>query len=256
MGTIHINLPEAAIFFSIFLRLSIILFMLPIFKSVNIASHVKVLTVFALALMLFPFIQHNVQPLPVDPGSLVMIIVGEVVFGIVFSLSMVLVLAAFEMAGELVSFEMGFGFAQVADPQTGVESSLLSVWAQLLALMVFFAMNWHLVLLRLIVESYTTIPMGAFSVDAALFEKILTLSGLLFVMALKISAPIVAVLMLIQLGLGLMSKFAPQINILTTSFPITISLGILFMGITTLMWGDMARRYFTDFFHFVSNLPK
>lgn len=256
MGAIHINLAELAILFFIFLRLSLILFMLPVFKAVPTSVNMKILIVFALALMLFPFIRQNIHPPSFGPGGLFTIVLGEFIYAVVFSLSMLLVVSAFEMAGELVSFEMGFGFAQVADPQTGVDSSLLSVWARLLALMVFFALNLHQVLLRLIIESFTTVPVGAFTLDSALFEKLLLLSGMLFVFALKLAAPIVAVLMLIQLGLGLMSKFAPQINILTTSFPLTISLGILFMGFTTVIWGDMARKLFTDFFHFISNLPR
>jgi flagellar biosynthetic protein FliR len=196
------------------------------------------------------------QPIALDAGSLFSIIVGEVIFGMVFSLSMLLVISAFEFAGELISFEMGLGFAQVADPQTGVESSILSVFAQLLALTIFFSLNAHHVLLRLIIESFKTIPVGTFTLDSAMFAKVMVLSAQLFVLALKLSAPIVSILILTQLAMGLMSKFAPQINILTTSFPLTIGIGLIVMSFTLVIWKDMAGRFFVDLFHFLGNLAR
>jgi flagellar biosynthesis protein FliR len=254
--TLNVNVSELTICLSIILRLSVILFMLPIFSAGQIPNNIKVCAILALSFMLFPFIRQNVQPMDLDAGSLFSIVVGELIFGIVFSLSMLIVISAFEFAGELISFEMGLGFAQVADPQTGAESTILSVFAQLLALMFFFSLNAHHVVLKLIIESFKTIPVGTFALDSALFGKVMVLSGLLFVFALKLAAPVISVLLLTQLAMGLMSKFAPQINILTTSFPLTISIGIILMNFTILIWKDMAGRFFVDLFHFLGNLAR
>jgi flagellar biosynthesis protein FliR len=254
--TLNINIAELTICLSIVLRLSVILFMLPIFTAGQIPNNIKVCTILALAFVLFPFVRHDVQPVALNPGSLFPIVVGELVFGIVFSLSMLLVISAFSFAGELISFEMGLGFAQVADPQTGAESSILSVFAQLIALMVFFALNAHHVVLKLIIESFRTIPVGTFAIDAALFTKIVILSGQLFVLAIKLAAPVISVLILTQLAMGLMSKFAPQINILTTSFPLTIGVGLVILSFTVVIWRDMAARFFVDLFHFLGNLAR
>jgi flagellar biosynthesis protein FliR len=254
--TLNVNIAELTICLSIVLRLSVILFMLPVFSAGQIPNNIKVCTILALSFMLFPFIKQDMQPIALDAGSLFSIIIGEVIFGMVFSLSMLLVISAFEFAGELISFEMGLGFAQVADPQTGAESSILSVFCQLLALMIFFSLNAHHVLLRIIIESFKTIPVGTFTLDSALFGKVMVLSGLLFVLALKLAAPIISVLILTQLAMGLMSKFAPQINILTTSFPLTIGIGLIIMSFTVVIWKDMAGRFFVDLFHFLGNLAR
>ncbi|MEN6441077.1 MAG: flagellar biosynthetic protein FliR [Syntrophobacter sp.] len=251
---INVNMTELAIFFSVFLRVSIIFFMLPMFSSSQLPATIKVCAVASLSFMLLPFIHQNVQPLPLDPTMLASVIVGEVLFASVYTLSMIIIIGAFQFAGELISFEMGFGFAQVADPQTGTQFTVLSVWGEMLALLVFFAMNGHHYILKLIVESFKTIPVGAFSIDSILLNKMLTLSGMLFTLAIKLSAPVVAVLILTQLGLGLMSKFAPQINILATSFPITITIGILFMGLMVAVWGEMAGKSFSQLFQFLGNL--
>ena len=254
--TLNINTAELTICLSIILRLSIILFMLPMFSAGQIPNNIKVCTILALSFMLFPFIRQDVQPLDLNPGSLFFVVVGEVIFGIVYSLSMLLVMSAFEFAGELISFEMGLGFAQVADPQTGAESSILSVFAHLIALMIFFSINAHHVLLKLIIESFKTIPVGTFVLDEALFGKVMVLSARLFVLAIQLSAPVISVLILTQLAMGLMSKFAPQINILTTSFPLTIGIGLVLLSFTVVIWKDMAAHFFADIFHFLGNLAR
>lgn len=252
MVSLNVNVPELAVFFSILLRLSIILFMLPIFSAHNVPNHVKACAILAFSLMLFPVIRKNVNPLPLeDVASLAMVVAGELIYGILLSLSMLLIISAFQLAGELIAFEMGFGFSQTADPQTGAQFTVLGVWAQLLALMIFFALNGHHILIKLIVESFMTIPLGAFTLDATLFRRIVLLAANLFILAMKLAAPVMAVLILTQIGLGLMSKFAPQINILATSFPITITLGMLFLGLTIIIWGEMAQRSFGDLFRFL-----
>jgi flagellar biosynthetic protein FliR len=254
--TLHVNTAEVAICLSIMLRLSVILFMLPLFNAGQIPDNMKVCAILALTFMLFPFIRQDIQPLAFDPGSIFSIVVGELIFGIVFSLAMLLVISAFEFAGELISFMMGLGFAQVADPQTGVDSSVLSVFAQLFALMIFFSLDAHHFLLKLIVESFRTIPVGTFTLDTALFMKMMFLTSQLFVLAVKLAAPIISVLLLTQLAMGLMSKFAPQINILTTSFPLTISIGLVLLSFTLVIWKDMAGRFLVDLLHFLGNLAK
>ncbi|MEM5786050.1 MAG: flagellar biosynthetic protein FliR [Syntrophobacteraceae bacterium] len=255
MVKINIDPAEIAIFLSVLLRLSIIFFMLPLFRARNLPTNVKVCTIIALSFMLFPLIRQSIQPLPLNyPAQVFEIVVGELVFGVVFSLSMRLVISAFQFAGELISFEMGFGFSQASDPQTGAQNPVVSVWAELLAMMILFSINGHHILLRLIIESFGNVPVGSFALDSGIFGKIILLAGKLFVLALKLSSPIIAVLMLTQLGLGLMSKFAPQINILTTSFPLTIAIGIFFLGLLTLVWGDLARKSFAELFHFLGHL--
>ncbi len=256
MVHLNVNITELTVFFAVLLRVGIIFFMMPMFSSSQLPATIKVCTVVSLSLMLLPFIRQNVQPLPLDTAELGSVVVGEVLLASVYALSMIIIIGAFQFAGELIAFEMGFGFAQVADPQTGTQFTVLSVWGEMLALLVFFAMNGHHYVLKLIVESFKTIPVGAFSIDSILLKKMLTLTGMLFTLAIKLSAPIVVVLMLTQLGLGLMSKFAPQINILTTSFPITITIGILFLGLLVAVWGELAGKSFSQLFQFLSNLPR
>jgi len=250
----NVNTTELAILLSILLRLSFIFFMLPIFTAVGMPSIVKALIVLSISIMLFPVIKQDVRPIPFDSSSLVSIIVSELIYAMVFSLSMHLVMSAFELAGELIGFEMGFGFSQTADPNTGARFTVLSAWTQMLATMILLSINGHHIVLRILAESFKTVPIGSFALDSGLFRKMVLLSATLFILALKLAAPVLSVLVLTQIGLGLMSKFAPQINVLATSFPLTIALGMLFFGLTITLWGQTGVASFSRLFDVLRNL--
>jgi len=252
----NVNINELAILLSILLRISIILFMLPIFSTAGVPTAVKALIVLSFSIMLFPVIRQNIKPLELDMASLASVIIGELIYGILFALSMLLIISAFQLAGELIGFEMGFGFSQTADPQTGAKFTVLSVLTQLIATMIFLSINGHHIILKILVDSFKTIPVGSFALDSGMFTKMLLLSGMLFILAVKLAAPALAVLILTQIGFGLMSKFAPQINILAVSFPLTITLGMFFLGLTMIFWGEMGAQSFTRLFYFLENFSK
>jgi flagellar biosynthetic protein FliR len=128
--------------------------------------------------------------------------------------------------------------------------------AQLFATLVFFSINGHHVVLKTLVESFKLLPVGSFAIDSAIFTKMLMITGTMFVLAMKLAAPVMAVLILTQIGFGLMSKFAPQVNILATGFPLTIALGMLFLGIIVALWGRVGVESFTFLFHFLENFTR
>ncbi len=252
----HINITELAILLSILLRLSIILFMLPVLSSAGVPSSVKALIVLSLSIMLFPVVKQHIRPVPFDLAGLTSVIIGELIYGILFALSMLLIISAFHLAGELIGFEMGFGFSQTADPQTGARFTVLSVWTQLLATLIFLSIDGHHTVLKILVESFKTVPIGSFVFDSSRIGKVFLLSATLFTLAIKLASPVLAVLVLTQIGLGLMSKFAPQINILAMGFPMTIGLGMLFLGLTIMLWGEIGVDSFAGIFDCLGNLSK
>ncbi|NLI81081.1 MAG: flagellar biosynthetic protein FliR [Deltaproteobacteria bacterium] len=251
-----VDIQELAIWLAILLRLSLITFLLPIFNSRQLPSSLKACLALALSLVLHPLLRETVAPIPFELPTLLAVVVGELIFGIVVALSITLIFTAFQVAGELINFEMGFGFAYVVDPQSGTQTMLFSMWFQLIALMLFLGMNGHHFLLSAIVESFKVLPIGAFAVDAELYDGIVALSASLFIIAVKLSAPVVVALVMTQLGMGLMAKFAPQINILMTSFPLTIIIGLLFMSLSVLIWGPAMEDINGDLFRFLQKIMR
>ena len=256
MLPLHIDLTQVSILLAIALRLSVIVFMLPMFSGTSVPSAVKACTVIALTGVFYFPLKDHVSPLPQSPELLAAVVGSEIIFSMVFSMSVLLIFTTFEMAGELISFEMGFGFAHVADPQSGGQASLFSFLLHLFATMLFFTINGHHILFRCIFESFQTVPIGSFLLNESVFNRMIALSTQIFIIAVKMSAPVMVVLLLTQFGMGLMAKFSPQINILTTSFPLTIAIGLIFMSFSIAAWGGAMEIHFKNMFHFLNNLVK
>jgi flagellar biosynthetic protein FliR len=254
--TFHLNLTEIAIYLSILLRMSLILFMTPIYSSVHVPSVIKALLSFVLAAIVFILPHEHIPPLPFEPLQLFQVVMGEIIFGMIVSLAILMVFASFQFAGELISFQMGFGFAQVADPLSGVQIGFLSGWFQMIATLIFFSLNGHHMLIKLIVESFQAIPTGSFALGAPTYGKMISLLSQMFVIGLKIGAPAMVALLFTQIGLGLISKFAPQINIMASGFPLTILLGFVFLSLSVSIWANAMQIYMGKLMQFLHTIMR
>ncbi len=253
---VHVNVLEVALFLALVLRIGLVLFLLPFFSGQQVPAMIKAGACFSISLLLYPSLKDVVQPVPLDMTGLVLVVVAELIIGMLLALSCVLILAAFQHAGEGISFQMGLGFAQVADPHTGNQVTMLSRWFNLLGLLLFFSLDGHHYLLRAIVGSFHTIPLGAGVLTPLNYERMIALSAEVFVIAVKLAAPVMVVILMLQFGLGLMGKFAPQMNILMTSFPLSIMLGLLFLGFSVMVVGDAMTQILGHMVRFIFALAR
>ncbi|MGQ9795379.1 flagellar biosynthetic protein FliR [Desulfosoma sp.] len=250
MISLSIDPIQIRIFLSVLLRFSLVLFLLPVFRTRQVPTSVKAWAVWALAVMTMPVTAPFVPPLPLEPVALLNVIFSELIYATLFALSMNIIYGAFHMAGQLISFQMGLGVAEVIDPQTGNHDVLLSRWLQILATLFFFSIEGHLVVLRTFMESFQAVPIGSFLPTHNILHHMLVLSGRLFVIALKIAAPIMASQLVVQAGFAVVTKFSPQIHILIVSFPITIGVGILFALLSLSEWAGFTANTLTELLKF------
>lgn len=251
MLTFTVDPLDVGIFLAILIRISLLVFMLPLFANARVPPVVKAAVVLVLTAMLHPLLRRDVMPLSFEPVALTWLVLGEIVLGMVLGLSMLMILAAFNLAGELISYLTGLGFVQVVDPQNSSPTSVLSSLLQVLAMLLLLNLNGHHLMLRSVVESFQVAPIGRFNLETIQFGKLLAVYGQLFVVAVKLAAPVMVVLLLSQVGFGLIARYVPNINILVTSFPITILLGLFFTALALPLWGSTIERLFHDFFGMV-----
>jgi flagellar biosynthetic protein FliR len=237
---------QIATFLAILLRLSVVVFMFPPLSNTRVPFRLKVCVVVAMAALLYPLFQDRVQPLDFQPGTLAWTAATEVLLGMVLAFSLVVVLAAFDLAGQMISYVTGLAFAQVVDPQGSAETAIFSNLLQMLSMLLLFQLNLHHVLLKTIVESFITLPVGAFTLQPATIGRLVLVFGQLFVIAIKLAAPVMVVLLLTQVGFGVIAKFAPRINVLVTSFPLTVALGLFFVMLSIPVWGSLMKRLFVQ----------
>ncbi len=256
MPAVHLSLSELGIFLSILLRVSIVLFMLPFYNTKQFPIRMKMLVSLSFAAILHPILRHSVAPLPFDAMALTIVVFGEILFGMVLAFAVLVVLTGVQFAGDLISFQMGFGFAQTVNPTGGGQMGVISRWVQLIAMMALIGINGHHVMLRAVVDSFRTIPIGGFVLNAGNFDKLMVLTGQLFVIGIQLAAPVMVLLLMIHLILGLVGKFAPQMNLMATSFPLTIGLGLLAFIYTLPIMKDLIEQWFMSLFHALHALIK
>ncbi len=253
---LSISLHDIMVFWAVFLRIGILLFILPFFRGLEIPTSFKALASLFISFFFYILLAPKIPPLPTEPVYLFMVVLGELVFGICLSLALILILGAIETAGEIISFQMGFGFVQVADPITGVQITIISRFFQLLATLIFFAINGHHYLILAIYKSFEVFPVGALTLRLSedISLTIIKFSTVIFTLAFKMAAPIIIALFLTEVGMGFIVKFAPQINILIVGFALTIIIGILFAYFSMEAWGKAVERAFREAFSIMEGL--
>ena len=210
----------------------------PFFSSQAFPMPVKVAFGVLLTLIVMPIIPQIPR---VDILSLrgAFIVAEQVVLGLAMGLVAQIIFTAVEMAGEISSLMMGFGFASFYDPQSHASTPVIGSMMNVLAMMVFLSIDGHLLLISGLVQSFQSFPIG-FDTHGIDFLGIATWGGKIFSIGLQLALPMIATLLIINLALGVLTRAAPELNFFGIGFPITICAGFL---VFALMMPSMAPSY-------------
>ncbi|RLC32105.1 MAG: hypothetical protein DRH37_01450 [Deltaproteobacteria bacterium] len=244
MATFHINLGQLETFFLIFLRLAAVLMTLPVFGSRNIPIVFKAGLVFSMTVLLFPLLDGT--RLAVQPGVIAFGIgvVGEILMGVMIGLSVNLLFCGVQLAGQLVGYQMGFAIANVIDPQTGEQGSILSGLYNMTAMLLFLAFNAHHWLLRSLAESFRIVPLFGFRLNGSMLEYFMKLAGNMFVISVKVAAPVMAALLVASVCLGMVARTVPRMNVFLVGMPLKIALGLMFVAFSLPYLGLFLKHLF------------
>lgn len=163
-------------------------------------------------------------------SSLFLVVAREMAIGVVMALALRAVLAGAELGGHLTGSQLMLSYGSVVDPQGGVRSNLVANLYGNLALISFLLMNGHHALLRALAASYTAIPIGEGSIGPSLAGTVIQLLGIVFVLGARLAAPIVVVMLLVEVGTAIMARVAPSLNLLAVAPPIRVAVGLLAMA--------------------------
>ena len=209
-----------------FVRIGSMFMAAPIFGSKSLPIGPRVLLTLMIAWVIFPLL----PPIPVVSALSVhgmLITIQQVVIGVAMGFTLQMVFSAMVVAGQTMATSMGLGFAATIDPQNGVQVPVVSQYFLILSTLVFLALNGHLVLIETIVESFYRWPISAGLIPENLAWQTVSWISEVFKGALLIALPAVISILLVNLAFGVMTRAAPQINILAVGFPITIMVGFV-----------------------------
>lgn len=210
-----------------FMRVTGFLLVVPILSSSYIPATIKIIVAFIISLFIFPLVDI---PMKIDPLSFsgLFIIAQQIFIGVILGTILQLVFNAIIIAGENIALTMGLGFAQLSDPVNGVNIPVISQALTIFASLYFLALDGHIALIHLLVDSFTVLPItSVMSMDTVV--ALLDWSGRMFVGAVMISIPAVTALLIINIAMGLMTRVAPQMNIFSVGLPVTLGLGFIFI---------------------------
>ena len=199
----------------------------PPFAGRSIPARVKVGLATAIALAVGP--RAAAGTVPVDTVPLIGAVLVQILVGVALGFVAQLILSAVTAAGGLVDLFGGFTISTAYDPLSLSQSAVLGRAYQLLATVLLFAVNGHLVLVDGFLRSFEAVPVGGLRF-ANLAELLTRDLGLLFVAALEIAAPVLAALFLADVALGLLTRAAPQLNAIMLAFPLKILLTLALLG--------------------------
>lgn len=202
----------------------------PVLGNKSVPTRVKVGLAAAITLLISPVL----GPMPqIEPGSIpgLFVIVQQILIGAAMGLAMQIVFVAVELAGEITGLQMGLGFASFYDPIRGGNTAVIAQYMNLVATLIFLAVNGHLVMISTLVESFSAFPIGSQPIHAAGWLAPVNWGGRIFFAGLLLSLPMIGTLLITNMALGILTKAAPQINLFAVGFPITLTVGI---GILTL----------------------
>jgi len=241
-----ISYEQAEAFFLIFLRVSAILITIPVLGDASVPMRVKAGLALVIAMLLFPVVQTQIAAIDFDLFSIFLRMAGEVLIGVVIGFTARLVFAGIQLAGQLIGFQMGFSIVSVIDPVSSMQVSIIAQFQYLVALLLFLVMDGHHIFLLAVADSFRVLPPLNFHVSGPLLESLLHLIGNMFVVAIKTGAPIVTILFFLSVGLGLLARTVPQINIFVVGFPLQIAIGLVGVGLTLPLFMKIVEKCFIN----------
>lgn len=198
----------------------------PVFGATFVTGPVRAGLAIMMALALRPLLPPLVG---IDPLSLMVIpiIIQEILIGIGLAFIVQVLFQMFILAGQAIAMQAGLGFANAVDPSNGVSVPVVSQMYLMLVTLLWLTFGGHLVMIEVLVESFTIMPMGAQVPLTQSLALIPTLGSWMFAGALLMSLPAIASMLVVNLAFGVMTRSAPQLNVFALGFPLTLLCGLI-----------------------------
>ena len=206
------------------LRISALLLAAPVFSLSALTVRIRVLLALALSVMVYPlFTWPDIDPL--SPAGLLEIC-NQLLIGVFMGLALQIVTAAVVVAGQTISNSMGLSMASLIDPNLG-NVPVIAQFLLILSTLIFVSLGGHAMLLALILESFATLPVGSTLFGPQAYAQLVSWSSMIFLGALLTALPVMVTLLFISIGLGVVTRAAPSLNIFSVGLPATIVVGFV-----------------------------
>lgn len=221
------GVPVLATGLLVFVRLGGMLAVAPVLGHRSLPLQHRAGLSLLLTLLVTPTIEPARQVAVDDTSALAVAAAGELLVGIAIGFVAVLALAAVESAGELIGTQMGFGFTGLFDPSVAAHRTAVDRLQSLIAVLLLLSLNGHHLLIQGVASSFARIPPGTVTGVSWVASRTVALGAHVFRSGLELAAPVLGLLLAVNIGLALLNRVAPQTNVFVVGLPLTIGLGLI-----------------------------
>lgn len=219
-------LEQFHVFLLVLLRVSALLIVAPIFGHRNYLNQAKVGLAFMVSLVIFPLVAAHHPLVPDGLYPYVFMMIREAVLGLVLGYAVLLLFIGIQFAGQLAGLQMGLDIVDVIDPHSSGQISIIGQYLNILAILILLTIDGHHLVLQGLARSFEVIPLGGVQLKEVVMLKLIALTSEVFIIAIKISAPVILALFLVSVALGVLARTVPQMNILVVGFPVQLAAGL------------------------------
>ncbi len=226
-------------FFLVFARIGSAMMMMPGFGETYVSPRYRLLLAGAITLMITPVIAGALPPFPSSPLSLFVLLFGEIVVGLFFGTIGRIIMSALHTAGTTMSFQSGLANALTFDPVSAQQAAMFALFLSLAGILFVFATDLHHLMLEAMVMSYSVLVPGTMPPIDDFSQAITRLVADSFILGVQLAAPFIAVGLVFYLGIGLLARLMPQVQIFFVALPVQIFLGFLAFALSVsamLLW--------------------
>lgn len=224
----------------------------PLLSNRLVSPRIRLGVGLAVAMAVLPALPP-MPPLPTDSWLALGLMAQQIVIGVAIGFMMRLMFTAVDIAGEMIGLQMGLSFAVFFNPQTGGQSSVVAEFLGLLTLLIFLALDGHLMLINILVISFEWLPVGAGTNESG-WLLIVRYAAVMFSSGVLLALPMIATLLITNIALGVLTRAAPQLNLFAVGFPVTLTVGMAVLFISLSFFAPVLQRLFEIGFDAIDQL--
>jgi flagellar biosynthetic protein FliR len=229
---------------TISVRLTGVMLFAPFFGSVAIPVRVKAMLVMALTALLYPMMSTRIPQISIAQWPLM--VFSELLIGVALGVATNIVFDGVQMAGQVLSVQMGYSLVSILDPQTLVESTVVATFHQTVALLIFLRLNVHFWILHALARSFDYLPAASGHFGAAFTSAALQAGASVFTIGVQIAAPVLSATLFADIALGLLGKASSQLPLMLLGPAVKSILGLLILISALKYWPDIFNTLFVN----------
>lgn len=224
------------------IRVSGLMLFAPFLGSAAIPVRIKAVLVVLFTALLYPVHAGHVAMVTVAEWP--MLVATELLLGIALGIAANLVFDAVQMAGQVLSIQLGYSLVNILDPQTQVESTVMALFHQTVAMLIFLRLDVHYWILRAIANSFAYMPLGSANINQAFTAAVLRVTASVFEVGVQIAAPVLSATLVADVVLGLLGKASPQLGVMLLGPAVKSMLGVTLLVAVLRYWPPLFERLF------------